>query len=92
MPGTVSLKVDSSIATVVLDRPEKHNAITPGMAGQLAAAVRTALSTPLEAGLRYENELHVVCMQSLDHREGIKAFQDKRPGEFKGRQKPGSAL
>jgi len=49
------------------------------------AAVRTALSAPLETGLRYENELHVLCMQSLDHREGIKAFQERRPGAFTGR-------
>jgi enoyl-CoA hydratase len=49
------------------------------------AALRAALSTPLEAGLRYENELHVLCMQSDDHREGIAAFQQRRDGSFSGR-------
>ena len=49
------------------------------------AALRAALSTPLEAGLRYENELHVLCMQSEDHREGISAFQQRRDGSFSGR-------
>jgi enoyl-CoA hydratase len=49
------------------------------------AALRAALSTPLEAGLRYENELHVLCMQSDDHREGIAAFQQRRDGKFEGR-------
>lgn len=49
------------------------------------AALRAALSTPLEAGLRYENELHVLCMQSDDHREGIAAFQQRREGKFEGR-------
>jgi enoyl-CoA hydratase len=49
------------------------------------AALRAALSTPLEAGLRYENELHVLCMQSDDPREGIAAFRQKRDGSFEGR-------
>lgn len=49
------------------------------------AALRAALSTPLEAGLRYENELHVLCMQSEDRREGIAAFREKRDGSFAGR-------
>ena len=49
------------------------------------AALRAAQSTPLEAGLRYENELHVLCMQSEDRREGIAAFQQKRDGSFEGR-------
>ena len=49
------------------------------------AALRAALSTPLEAGLRYENELHVLCMQSADRREGIAAFREKRDGSFAGR-------
>lgn len=48
------------------------------------AAVRAALETPLSAGIRYENELHVVCMQSRDRHEGIAAFQQKREGRFDG--------
>lgn len=48
------------------------------------AAVRAALDMPLTAGIRYENDLHVVCMQSQDHREGIAAFQQKREAQFRG--------
>lgn len=48
------------------------------------AAVRAALEMPLAAGIRYENELHVVCMQSKDHKEGIAAFQQGRQGQFSG--------
>lgn len=48
------------------------------------AAVRAALETPLSAGIRYENELHVVCMQSRGRHEGIEAFQQKREGRFDG--------
>jgi enoyl-CoA hydratase len=50
----------------------------------IKAAVRIALSTPLEAGLQYENELHVVGMQSRDREEGVAAFQGKRPASFSG--------
>jgi enoyl-CoA hydratase len=46
------------------------------------AAVRAALSVPLEAGLRYENELHVICMSDKGRAEGIKAFQEKRDAKF----------
>jgi len=48
------------------------------------AAVRAALEMPYSAGIRYENELHVVCMQAKDRAEGIAAFQQKRGADFKG--------
>jgi enoyl-CoA hydratase len=40
----------------------------------IKAAVRMALSTPLSAGLQYENELHVVSMQARDREENVAAF------------------
>ena len=46
------------------------------------AAVRAAMSMPLEAGLRYENEIHTICMSKKDRVEGIQAFQEKRSGKF----------
>lgn len=46
------------------------------------AAVRAAAEMPLSAGIQYENELHVVCMQENDRAEGIAAFQQKRDGKF----------
>ncbi len=48
------------------------------------ASVRAALSMPLEAGLRYENEIHVICMSANDRQEGIRAFQEGREGKFSG--------
>jgi enoyl-CoA hydratase len=47
------------------------------------ASVRMALAAPLEAGLRYENEMNTLCFAAGDHREGIAAFQEKRPADFK---------
>jgi enoyl-CoA hydratase len=46
------------------------------------ATIRAAMSMPLEAGLRYENEIHTICMSNKDRVEGIKAFQEKRSGKF----------
>jgi len=48
------------------------------------AAVRAALEMPYSAGIRYENELHVVCMQARDAAEGLSAFAQKRGANFEG--------
>ncbi len=45
------------------------------------AATRAALSMPLEAGLRHENELHVICMADQGRLDGISAFKARRDGE-----------
>jgi len=45
--------------------------------------VRMALSAPLEAGLRYENEMNALCFAAGDHMEGIRAFREGRTPEFK---------
>ncbi len=48
------------------------------------AATRLALSAPIEAGLRYENEMNTLCFTGQDHLEGIKAFYEKRSPRFSG--------
>ena len=50
----------------------------PGATRSGKAATRAALSMPLEAGLRYENEVHVICMSAKERAEGIRAFQTRR--------------
>jgi len=47
------------------------------------ASLRMALTSSLEAGLRYENEMNTLCFAAGDHLEGIHAFQQKRPPDFK---------
>jgi len=70
----------------VMARVEELAAIIAGLSPTatqaVKAAVRASLSMPLEAGLRYENEIHVICMADKGRAEGIKAFQEKRPARF----------
>lgn len=47
------------------------------------ASVRMALSAPLDAGLRYENEMNTLCFSAGDYMEGIKAFREGRGAAFK---------
>jgi enoyl-CoA hydratase len=56
--------------------------LSPVATQAVKAGVRAALSMPLGEGLRYENELHVLCMSDKARGEGIKAFQEKREGKF----------
>jgi enoyl-CoA hydratase len=42
------------------------------------AAVRAALSMPLDAGLRYENDLTSLCFASGNYKDGIQAFGGRR--------------
>jgi enoyl-CoA hydratase len=76
---------DGALETRVLALAQAIAAHSPIATQAVKAALRAAQSMPLEAGLRYENELHVLCMQSDDRREGIAAFQQRRDGSFEGR-------
>jgi len=73
---------DTAVVARITELAAKIAALSPIAVQATKAAVRAALSTPLEAGIRYENEIHVICMADKDRLEGIKAFQEKRPGKF----------
>jgi len=48
-------------------------------------AVRAAERLPLEDGITYERDLFCLAFSTEDKAEGVKAFLDKRPAEWKGR-------
>jgi enoyl-CoA hydratase len=73
---------DDKLAARVMDVAMKIASFSPVATQAIKAAVRAALSVPLEAGLRYENELHVICMSDKGRTEGIKAFQENRDAKF----------
>jgi len=41
------------------------------------------LSSPLDAGSRYENEMNTLCFSAGDHKERIN-FRERRAAEFSG--------
>jgi enoyl-CoA hydratase len=49
------------------------------------AAVASAWEAPLAAGLTYERELFITAFASDDRVEGVNAFLEKRPPQFRGR-------
>jgi enoyl-CoA hydratase/carnithine racemase len=56
---------------------------SPVATQSVKAATRMALSSSLEAGLRYENEMNTLCFSAGDHMEGINAFREGRTAEFR---------
>jgi enoyl-CoA hydratase/carnithine racemase len=48
-------------------------------------AVRRGLEQPLDQALRYETDLTIILQTTEDRIEGVRAFNEKRPPEFKGR-------
>ena len=73
---------DAHVEDHVLGIARKIASFGPLATQAVKAGVRAAQSMPLEQGLRYENELHVLCMSDNARLEGIKAFQEKREAKF----------
>jgi enoyl-CoA hydratase len=73
---------DADVAPRVLALAQRIASFSPVATQAVKAGVRAALSMPLEQGLRYENELHTICMSDNARHAGIKAFQEKRDGKF----------
>ncbi len=73
---------DAQVATRARALAQKIASFSPVATQTIKAAIRGALSMPLEQGLRYENELHVLCMSDKARLEGIEAFQQKRDAKF----------
>jgi enoyl-CoA hydratase len=73
---------DSDVLPRIAELATRIASFSPTATQSVKAAVRAAMSMPLESGLRYENEVHVICMSDKDRLEGIKAFQEKRDAKF----------
>jgi 2-(1,2-epoxy-1,2-dihydrophenyl)acetyl-CoA isomerase len=52
--------------------------------GLIKKLMHTALTSDLETTMRVEGELQDIAILSADHREGVAAFLQKRPAQFRG--------
>jgi len=73
---------DAEVSPRVMALAKKIASFSPVATRAVKAGIRAALSMSLEQGLRYENELHTICMSDNARHEGIKAFQEKRDAKF----------
>ena len=76
---------DDRFAEVVQARAERLAAGPTGAYAALKQALRGAFDQSLEAQLATEAHLQGICGASADFREGVAAFQEKRPARFTGR-------
>ncbi|HXX83242.1 MAG TPA: enoyl-CoA hydratase/isomerase family protein [Casimicrobiaceae bacterium] len=82
--GLVELLVaDAEVDARALALCRQIASYSPVAVEAVKASVRMALIAPLDGGLRYENEMNALCFAAGDHLEGIRAFQQNRPAQFK---------
>lgn len=67
-----------------LELAEKIASKSPVAVRLAKAAVKASANLPLDQGLRYEQSLFSVVFSTEDKEEGVKAFQEKRPPQWKG--------
>jgi len=76
-PGSVVARA-VEVATTIASK-------SPVAVAAAREATRAALSLPLADGLKLERALFQLCFASEDKVEGVRAFLEKRPAEFRGR-------
>jgi enoyl-CoA hydratase len=68
-----------------LEVAQRMAAMSPLTLRVAKEAIRASESLPLSEGIVYERDLFCLCFSTEDKREGVEAFLQKRPAEWKGR-------
>lgn len=80
-----ALVPDEQLAKYTYEYAEKIAQYSPIALQTAKHGCRIALSTPLDVGIMYERDMQTICFYTEDKEEGIKAFNEKRKPNFKGR-------
>jgi enoyl-CoA hydratase len=84
--GLVDRVVDDAALRSSTRELALHIASHSTVAVELAkTALRASMEMPLAAGLALERELFLTAFASEDGKEGVRAFVEKRPPQFRGR-------
>jgi enoyl-CoA hydratase len=84
--GLVNKVVPAELTIAVAKRLARRIAEKPPLAARLVKeSVNQALETPLQQGLAIERRNFYFLFATEDQKEGMRAFLEKRRGQFKGR-------
>jgi 2-(1,2-epoxy-1,2-dihydrophenyl)acetyl-CoA isomerase len=75
---------DDQLVTATMKLAGKLAGLPPRGIGLTKRAINAAWCADLETQLDYEAMLQATAGQTYDHREGVIAFLEKRPPQFKG--------
>ncbi len=75
----------AEVLSTALDLARRTLKCAPIALAQAKAAIDAGMQTDLETGLRLESACYAVTIPTEDRLEGLAAFREKRPPEFKGR-------
>jgi enoyl-CoA hydratase len=82
---SVELTSDADLMETAVARAQAMLKVAPLAQAEMKRLIRQGFDAPLQTALSFEQEVLFRLYSTEDGQEGIAAFLDKRPPEFKGR-------
>ena len=76
---------DEALETEAMALASRLATLPPVAVGLVKRALAKSPTNDLEAQLEVEREFQLIARQTEDHREGLRAFAEKRTATFRGR-------